>query len=75
MTSVIKLGTVFAGSKSPDIHNEIIRVYTDNGKRMVDVDQYGATLANMEHNKKATFFVSEIRRSLNKGTAHIVLVR
>lgn len=75
MTSIIKVGMVFAGRRSPNVHNEIIRIYTDNGKRMVEVDQYGATLANMDHSKKATFYVGEIRRALNRGTADIVLVR
>jgi hypothetical protein len=73
--NVIKLGAVFTGAKSPNVHSEIIRIYTDNGKRMVDVDQYGATLANKDWNKKATFFASEIRRALNRGTADIILVR
>jgi len=75
MASVIKTGTVFAGNKSPNVHNEIIRIYTDNGKRMADVDQYGATLANKDWSKKITFFVDEINHCLKKGLAHIVLAR
>jgi hypothetical protein len=73
--SVLKTGTVFAGRRSPDTHNEIIRVYTENGKKMVEVDQYGATLKNQNHQRKATFFAAEIRSALNNGNAHIVLVR
>jgi len=73
--NVIKTGTVFAGARSPDTHNEIIRVYTDKGRRMVEADQYGATLANKDHHKKVIFYVREIRQSLNRGTAHIILVR
>jgi len=75
MTNVIKLGTVYAANKAPNIHNEIIRIYTDNGKQMVDVDQYGATLANKNWNKKVTFFASEIGYMLKRGLAHIVLAR
>ena len=75
--NVIKQGTVYAGNKSANIHNEIIRIYTDteSGRKMADVDQYGATLANKEWNKKITFFVDEISYMLRRGLAHIVLVR
>jgi len=75
--NVIKKGTVFAGTRSPDTHNEIIRVYTDKSgrRRMADIDQYGATLANKDHHRQVTFYVREIRQSLNRGTAHIILVR
>jgi len=73
--NIIKPGTVFAPTRNGSIHNEIIRVYTDNGRRMVEVDQYGATLETKEHHRKVVFYVREIRSALNSGLAHIVLVR
>ena len=75
MANIIRPGTVFAGNDSPNVHNEIIRVYTDNGRQMVDVDQYGATLASKEHHKKVTFYTGEIISMLRRGLAHIILVR
>ena len=73
--SVIKAGTVFAGKKSPDIHHEILRTYTENGKTMVEVEQYGSTLKTMEHSRKVIFYANEIAYILKKGLAHIILVR
>ena len=75
MTDIIKAGTVFAGVKSGSVHNEIINVYIVNGKKMVDVEQYGATLANKGHEATVTFYYSEITRMFRKGLAHVVLIR
>ena len=77
MASVIRLGTVFAARKAPNIHSEIIRVYTDaeTGIKMVDVDQYGATLANKDWHKQITFFAAEITYALRRGILHVILVR
>jgi len=75
MKSAIKIGTVFAGKKSPNVHNEITRVYTDDGVKMVEVEQYGATLANKDHSKTVFFTESEVRYMLRNGFAHLILVR
>jgi hypothetical protein len=71
MENIIKVGTVFAGKKSPSIHNEITKVYTDNGKKMVEVAQYSMHAED----KTIVFFSSEITRALKIGMAHIVLAR
>ena len=82
MNSTIKRGTVFAGSRTPAIHNEIVKVYMSRehdfygrNVKMVDVEQYGSTLATQDVQRKVTFFAREINRMLNSGNAHIVLVR
>ena len=79
MTNIIKIGTVYAGTRTPNIHNEIVKIYDGevNGKKqkMVDVAQYGATLANKDHERNVTFTVNEIRRALRNGWAHVILAR
>ncbi len=76
--SIIKPGMVFAGNRSGDIHNEIMSIRKENGttgRTMCEVEQYGATLATQNHNKRITFFATEIIRALNRGNAHVILVR
>ena len=73
---IIKLGTVFAARKALNIHSEIIKIYTDgDGRKMVDVDQYGATLENKEYQKKVTFYEDEINYAIRRGIVDIILVR
>jgi len=71
--NTIKIGTVIVGNKSGGIHNEIVRIYTENNKRMIEVEQYRATLVNKDHNKTVVFFEKEIFSMLRKGLAHVVL--
>jgi hypothetical protein len=82
MNKAIRLGTVFAGARAPDTHNEIVKIfmsreYGHNGRyvKMVEVEQYGTTLANKETNRKVIFFAREINQMLNRGIAHLILVR
>jgi hypothetical protein len=75
MNKVIKLGTVFAGKRAPDTHNEIVRIYEENGKKMVEVEQYGTTIANKETNRKVVFFAREITRGLKNNWIHLILAR
>ena len=78
-TKDLKERMVFAGSKSPNVHNEIVRIYKGdiNGKTktLVETEQYGATLENQNHNKRVIMIATEITRVLNNRMAHIVLAR
>ena len=72
MENIIKIGTVIAHRKSPNIHNEIVKIYDENSKKMIDVEQYGATLSNKEHDKKVTFFYDEIVTAIKKQLVYII---
>jgi hypothetical protein len=66
---------VFAGKRTPAIHNEIVSIYNDNGQKMAKCEQYGSTLATMEHNRIVLFTVKEIRWLLNHNAVYVILAR
>lgn len=65
---MLKTGMVFSSIKAPCTYNEIVRLYFENGKKMVEVSQFS------KENDDLTIIFSEkeIKYMLKKGTAYIV---
>ena len=60
-------GMVLSSVKAPETFNEITRIYTENGKKMVEVSQF----TKYDDDITVIFFAREILRGLRRGTLYI----
>lgn len=68
MTEALKTGMVLSSVKAPDTYNEIVRIFSKNGKRMVEISQFSKT----EEDKTVYFEEKELIYSIKRGIAYIV---
>lgn len=64
----LKKGMVFSSVKAPETYNEIIGIYEENGRKIVEIAQFSKT----EDYKIVRFFEKELTFSLKRGLVYIV---
>lgn len=64
----LKNGMVISSVKAPETYNEIVRLYTENGKKMVEISQFNI----YEDDKTIIFYEKEILYMLRRGLAYVV---
>ena len=69
--TLVKVGTVFAGKKSPSVHNEIVRFFVENGKKYAEVEQYSKDIET----KSVIFTVAELKYIFKRDMAYVILTR
>lgn len=61
----LKTGMVISAVKAFDTYNEIVRLYVENGKKMVELSQFNI----YEDDKTVIFYEKEILWMLKRGLA------
>lgn len=64
----LQTGMVISSVKAPDTYNEIVRMYVENGKKMVEVAQFNI----YEDDKTVIFHEKEILHMLRSGLAYVI---
>ncbi len=60
-------GMVLSSIKAPETYNEITRMYTENGKKMVEVSQFSKDKEDMT----IVFFERELIWGLKRGLIYV----
>lgn len=60
-------GMVFGSSKNPSVFNEITRLYTENGKKMVEVSQFSKDFDDVT----VRFYERELNWGLRRGLIYL----
>lgn len=63
----LQTGMVISSVKAPDTYNEIVRMYTENGKKMVEVAQFNT----FGDDKTVIFYEKELLHMLKRGLAYV----